>query len=76
MDQKQAQQVAQQMQQAAQDAAQVPDVYLQQWRAAENRSDLVILEAQDIAKGPIAVAEVPRRVPFGFHGLWVDEADL
>ena len=42
------------------------------WRAAENRSDLAIFEAQDIAKGPIAVAEVPRRVPFGFHGNWAD----
>lgn len=41
------------------------------WRAAENRSDLLVFEAQDIAKGPIAVAEMPRRVPFGFHGNWV-----
>jgi carotenoid cleavage dioxygenase-like enzyme len=41
------------------------------WRAAENRSDLVVLEAQDVAKGPIATAELPRRVPFGFHGNWV-----
>lgn len=41
------------------------------WRAGENRSDLVVLEAQDVAKGPIAVAELPRRVPFGFHGNWV-----
>jgi carotenoid cleavage dioxygenase len=41
------------------------------WRAAENRSDLLVFEAQDIAKGPIGVAEVPRRVPFGFHGNWV-----
>jgi carotenoid cleavage dioxygenase len=41
------------------------------WRAAENRSDLVVLEAQDVAKGPIAVAKLPRRVPFGFHGNWV-----
>lgn len=40
------------------------------WRAAENRSDFVVFEAQDIAKGPIGLAEVPRRVPFGFHGNW------
>lgn len=40
------------------------------WRAAENRSDLAIFEAQDVEKGPIAVAEMPRRVPFGFHGNW------
>jgi len=41
------------------------------WRAAENRSDLLVFEAQDIARGPIATAEMPRRVPFGFHGNWV-----
>lgn len=41
------------------------------WRAAENRSDLLVFEAQDIASGPVATAEMPRRVPFGFHGNWV-----
>ncbi|WP_334162056.1 carotenoid oxygenase family protein [Phenylobacterium sp.] len=41
------------------------------WRAAENRSDLLVFEAQDIARGPIATARMPRRVPFGFHGNWV-----
>ncbi|MFC3068982.1 carotenoid oxygenase family protein [Phenylobacterium soli] len=40
------------------------------WRAAENRSDLLIFEALDLEKGPIATAKVPRRVPFGFHGNW------
>jgi len=40
------------------------------YRAAENRSDLLIFEALDVAKGPIATAELPRRVPFGFHGNW------
>lgn len=43
------------------------------WRAAENRSDLVVLDAQDIAAGPVATAHVPRRVPFGFHGNWVGD---
>jgi carotenoid cleavage dioxygenase-like enzyme len=40
------------------------------YRGAEDRSDLVVFDAQDIAAGPIAAAEVPRRVPFGFHGNW------
>jgi len=40
------------------------------WRAAEDRSDLLIFEALDLAKGPIATAKLPRRVPFGFHGNW------
>ncbi len=41
------------------------------YRAAEDRSDLAVFEALDIAKGPIALAKVPRRVPFGFHGNWM-----
>jgi carotenoid cleavage dioxygenase len=44
------------------------------YRGAEDRSDLLVFEAQDVAKGPIAVAELPRRVPFGFHGNWVGAA--
>ncbi len=40
------------------------------YRGAENRSDFVVFEAQDVARGPIAVAALPRRVPFGFHGNW------
>jgi carotenoid cleavage dioxygenase len=40
------------------------------YRAAEDRSDLVIFNAQDIESGPIAAAKTPRRVPFGFHGNW------
>ena len=43
------------------------------WRAAENRSDFLVFDAQDIAKGPIGTAHLPRRVPFGFHGNWVAE---
>lgn len=40
------------------------------YRAAEDRSDLLVFEAQDLEKGPVATAEMPRRVPFGFHGNW------
>jgi carotenoid cleavage dioxygenase len=41
------------------------------YRAAENRSDVIVLDAQNVAAGPIAAATLPRRVPFGFHGNWV-----
>ena len=41
------------------------------YRAGEDRSDFVVFDALDVARGPIAVAEMPRRVPFGFHGNWV-----
>ncbi len=40
------------------------------YRAAENRSDLVVLDACNVADGPIACAELPHRVPYGFHGNW------
>lgn len=45
------------------------------YRGAEDRSDLVVLEAQNVAAGPIAIAKLPRRVPFGFHGNWVTARD-
>lgn len=44
------------------------------YRTAENRSDLVVLDAQDVARGPIATAKLPVRVPFGFHGNWMAAA--
>jgi carotenoid cleavage dioxygenase len=40
------------------------------YRGNEDRSDFIVLDAQDIAAGPIATASLPRRVPFGFHGNW------
>jgi carotenoid cleavage dioxygenase len=39
-------------------------------RGQEDRSDFVIYDAQDVGAGPIGLAKVPRRVPFGFHGNW------
>jgi carotenoid cleavage dioxygenase len=38
------------------------------YRAVENRSDLAVLDARDVAAGPIALAELSHRVPSGFHG--------
>ncbi|MBC7101742.1 MAG: carotenoid oxygenase family protein [Parvibaculum sp.] len=35
-----------------------------------NISDFVVLDAEDISRGPVARAEFPARVPFGFHGNW------
>lgn len=40
------------------------------YRAIENRSDLVVLDAENIADGPVATAELPHRIPHGFHGNW------
>ncbi|HEV2608682.1 MAG TPA: carotenoid oxygenase family protein [Noviherbaspirillum sp.] len=41
------------------------------WRAAEQRSDLLVFNATDIATGPIAMVRLPCRIPFGFHGAWI-----
>jgi carotenoid cleavage dioxygenase-like enzyme len=40
------------------------------YRGSEHRSDLAVFDAQDVSAGPIACAELPHRVPHGFHGNW------
>jgi len=40
------------------------------YRAAENRSDLAVFDATALQRGPLALAELSHRVPFGFHGNW------
>ena len=37
-------------------------------------SDLVVLDAQDFVGEPVAVVSLPVRVPNGFHGNWVADA--
>lgn len=37
----------------------------------ENKSEVVIVNAQDVAAEPQAVIELPVRVPLGFHGNWI-----
>ena len=37
----------------------------------KNTSELIVLDAQNVAAEPIACIELPQRVPFGFHGSWV-----
>jgi carotenoid cleavage dioxygenase-like enzyme len=38
-----------------------------------NKSDVVIIHAQDFSAKPIATIHLPQRVPFGFHGNWVPD---
>ncbi len=40
---------------------------------ATDTTDLVILDAQDIAGEPVARVRMPRRVPIGFHANWFPE---
>ncbi len=37
----------------------------------EQRSDVAILDATDVAAGPVATVKLPVRVPLGFHATWV-----
>ncbi|MDO9709277.1 carotenoid oxygenase family protein [Paracraurococcus lichenis] len=41
------------------------------WRGAEKRSEVLVLDTQDVAAGPVATVTLPGRVPHGFHGAWV-----
>jgi len=43
------------------------------FNADRNASDVAILSAQDFTAAPLAVVELPVRVPFGFHGAWVPD---
>ncbi|WP_291450494.1 carotenoid oxygenase family protein [Cupriavidus sp.] len=44
------------------------------WRAQSNTSELLVIDALDVEAGPVAAVEMPQRVPFGFHGNWVEGA--
>ncbi|MDO8289091.1 MAG: carotenoid oxygenase family protein [Parvibaculum sp.] len=41
-----------------------------QYDQRRNLSDFIVLDTDDITRGPIARVELPTRVPFGFHGNW------
>ena len=38
---------------------------------AKNSSSSAVLDATNVAKGPLAEIALPQRVPHGFHGVWV-----
>ena len=40
---------------------------------ASQTTDLVILDAQDIAAEPVATVHIPCRIPPGFHGNWLSD---
>ncbi len=42
------------------------------WSARLGRSELLVFEAAGLEAGPIARVLLPRRVPLGLHGSWVD----
>jgi len=40
-----------------------------------DKSHLLILDAQNVDQGPLATAHLDHRMPFGFHGNWVDGSE-
>jgi carotenoid cleavage dioxygenase len=45
-------------------------------RLEEHRSDLLLFDALDIEKGPIATINIPIRMRFGLHGNWAESAAI
>ena len=39
----------------------------------QDSSRLVVLDATDVSRGPVAEVLLPQRVPHGFHGTWVPD---
>ena len=44
---------------------------LQVHDAETNSGELCVIDAQDLAAGPVAAIKLPQRVPYGFHGAWI-----
>ncbi|MEO1191295.1 MAG: carotenoid oxygenase family protein [Pseudomonadota bacterium] len=40
----------------------------------QDSSDFLILDAQDLTRPPVARISLPRRVPLGLHGSWVERS--
>ena len=44
--------------------------------STKNVSDLIILDARDLSRPALAQVHLPDRVPYGFHGNWVSDAEV
>lgn len=44
------------------------------YRQASDTSDVIVLDARDISRGPVATVHLPTRIPAGFHGAWLENA--
>ena len=60
------------------DAESEDDGYLLTFVYDESRdaSELMILDAQDLARPALAQVLLPVRVPYGFHGSWISDEDM
>lgn len=39
-------------------------------------ASFVVLDAQDLTRGPVAELRLPKRIPYGFHGDWVSDRSV
>ena len=39
--------------------------------AGDGTSEMVVIDAQDFRRPPVARVRIPARVPYGFHGAWI-----
>ncbi|WP_405533877.1 carotenoid oxygenase family protein [Streptomyces sp. NBC_00075] len=46
------------------------------WNRLTGLSELLVHDAADLRRTPLARVKLPSRVPFGFHGNWADHATL
>ena len=44
--------------------------------AANGKSEMVIVDARDFTAAPVARVKLPARVPYGFHGTWIEGKEL
>lgn len=42
----------------------------------EETSELIVVSAKDITAEPVARILIPHRVPYGFHGAWIDRSQM
>ena len=49
----------------------IPNPWFSTQYLQQGRSELLVLDSQDVAAGPVATVTLPGRVPHGFHGTWV-----
>ncbi len=43
---------------------------------AAGESSMVVYDARTMASAPVARVRLPQRVPYGFHGEWLSEAQV
>jgi len=43
------------------------------FNAITGRSELVVLDATNVAGDPVAIVDIPVRIPAGFHGNWIPD---